>query len=51
MNEADGDIGAAHDEFAMRHVDDAHHAEHDGKAGRRQDQKREDIRELIKIGE
>jgi hypothetical protein len=35
----------------MRHVDDAHHAEHDGEAGCREDQKREDVGELIKYRE
>ena len=47
LHQSDRHIGAAHDELAVRHVDDAHHAEHDGKACRRKDQKREDVGELI----
>ena len=34
----EGRIGAEHDHLAMRHVDDAHHAEGDGKPDRRQQQ-------------
>ena len=36
----EGDVGADHHHFAMRHVDDAHHAEGDGKPDRRQQQHR-----------
>ena len=36
----EGGIGAEHDEFAMRHVDHAHHAEGDGEAERGQQQHR-----------
>ena len=36
----EGRVGAEHHHFAMRHVDDAHHAEGDGKADRRQQQHR-----------
>ncbi len=34
----EGGVGAEHDHFAMRHVDDAHDAEGDGKADRGQQQ-------------
>ena len=49
MDKPDGHVGAAHDEFAVRHVDDAHHAEHDREAGGGQNQEREDVGELIEI--
>jgi hypothetical protein len=47
VHEPDRDVGAAHDELTVRHVDHAHHAEHDGEARSGKDQEREDIRELI----
>ena len=36
----EGDVGAEHHHFAVRHVDDAHHAERDGKADRGEQQHR-----------
>ena len=36
----EGRVGAEHDHLAMRHVDDAHHAEGDGEADRGQQQHR-----------
>ena len=36
----EGGVGAEHDHLAMRHVDDAHHAEGDGEADRGQQQDR-----------
>ncbi len=45
MGGGDGDIGAAHDEFAMRQIDHAHHAEDDGEAAGGQNQKGEGVAE------
>ena len=43
----DGGVGAAHDELAMREVDDAHHAEDHREPGRRDHQEREGVAELV----
>ena len=43
----EGDIGADHHHLAMRHVDDAHHAEGDGKPGRGQQQHRPQAEAVI----
>jgi hypothetical protein len=46
-----GDVRTAHDELAMRHVDDAHHSEHDGEPRSRKNEERENVGELIEYRE
>src|SRR5262249_2042382 len=49
LRRLDADIGAEHEEFALRQVDHPHHAEDDGEAKADEDEDREGVAEQVEI--